>query len=70
MTMPNMTGDKLAGALKKIRSDIPVILCTGFSEKIFQEKSDALGIRAFLMKPIAMKDLARTIREDLDDLNP
>ena len=65
MTMPNMTGDRLAGELMKIRSDIPVILCTGFSEKIFREKMDTLGIKSFLMKPVAVKDLAKMIREAL-----
>ena len=69
MTMPNMTGDKLAGELMKIRSDIPIILCTGFSEKISREKADTLGIMGFLMKPIAVKDLAQTIREALDNID-
>jgi len=69
MTMPNMTGDRLAGELMKIRSDIPIILCTGFSEKISREKADTLGIKGFLMKPIAVKDLAQTIREGLDDID-
>ncbi|MEA3358259.1 MAG: cache domain-containing protein [Thermodesulfobacteriota bacterium] len=63
MTMPNMTGDKLTGELKNIRPDIPVILCTGFSEKISKESAGALGVAGFLMKPVLMKDLARTVRE-------
>ena len=67
MTMPNMTGDRLAGELMNIRPDIPIILCTGFSEKISRERADALGIKGFLMKPIAMKDLAKTIRKALDE---
>ena len=66
MTMPNMTGDKLTGELKNIRPDIPVILCTGFSEKISKESAGALGVAGFLMKPVLMKDLARTIREVLN----
>jgi len=67
MTMPNMTGDKLTGELKNIRSDIPVILCTGFSEKISRESAYALGFAGFLMKPLLMKDLGRTVREVLDE---
>ncbi|MDY7038920.1 MAG: ATP-binding protein, partial [Thermodesulfobacteriota bacterium] len=67
MTMPNMTGDNLASELLKIRPDIPIIICTGFSEKISKERSDALGIRGFIMKPIAMRELAVKIREVLDD---
>jgi len=67
MTMPNMTGGKLTEEMIKIRSDIPVILCTGFSEMMSKEKAAALGIKGFLMKPVVLKDLSRTIREVLDD---
>ena len=64
--MPNMTGDKLAVELLKIRPDIPIILCTGFSEKISEEKAKALGIREFILKPIAMSRLANILRKVLD----
>jgi CheY-like chemotaxis protein len=64
--MPNMTGDKLAGELMNIRPDIPIILCTGFSEKMSKERAEALGIKDFLMKPIVKNDLAKTVREVLD----
>jgi CheY-like chemotaxis protein len=67
MTMPNMTGDKLAVELIKIRSDIPVILCTGFSEMMTEEKAKTLGIKGFLMKPVVMKELSNAIRKVLDD---
>jgi len=66
MTMPNMTGDKLAVELINIRSDIPIILCTGFSEVMSKEKAEFLGIKGFLMKPIVLKDLSSTIRKVLD----
>jgi PAS domain S-box-containing protein len=66
MTMPNMTGEQLADELIKIRFDIPVILCTGFSEKMSEEKAKAMGIKGFLMKPVVMKDLSSTIRKVLD----
>jgi PAS domain S-box-containing protein len=66
LTMPNMTGDKLAGELMNIRPDIPIILCTGFSEKMSKERAEALGIKDFLMKPIVKSDLAKTVREVLD----
>ncbi len=66
LTMPNMTGDKLAGELIKIRPDIPVILCTGFSEKMSKEKAEALGIKGFLMKPVVLKDLSSMIRQVLE----
>ena len=67
LTMPNMTGDKLAQKLMAIRPDIPVILCTGFSEKMSKEKAEALGIKGFLMKPIVMNELSNAIRKVLDD---
>jgi len=67
MTMPNMTGDKLTTQLKEIRPDIPVILCTGFSESVAVQKAKALGIDALLLKPIVRSELAETIRDVLDD---
>ena len=66
--MPKMPGDKLAVELIKIRPDIPVLLCTGFSEAMTEEKIKSLGIKALLMKPIVMKDLALKIREILDEI--
>ena len=65
-TMPEMTGTDLAKAVMNIRDDIPVILSTGFSEQINEEKAKALGIRAFVMKPIVMSEMAETIRQVLD----
>ncbi|MBW2576211.1 MAG: response regulator [Deltaproteobacteria bacterium] len=67
MTMPNMTGVQLAPKLLEIRSDIPIILCTGFSEITDSNKAKALGIREFLMKPIVRDQIARTIRKVLDE---
>jgi len=67
MAMPNMAGDKLSTELTKIRSDIPVLLCTGFSETMSEEKAVSLGIKGFIFKPIVMKDLAQKIREVLDE---
>ncbi len=66
MTMPVMTGAALSREILKIRPEIPVILCTGYSEFINEKKSKETGIREFLMKPIFVKDLARVIREALD----
>jgi len=67
MTMPNMTGEKLAIELMKIRTDISVILCTGYSKKISYETAEAIGIKAFAYKPIVKADLAKTIRKVLDN---
>jgi len=67
MTMPNMTGDNLAVELMKIRPDIPIILFTGYSKKISDEKAKEIGIKAFAYKPIVKVDLAKTVRKVLDD---
>ncbi|MFP4571656.1 MAG: ATP-binding protein [Desulfobacterales bacterium] len=64
-TMPYMTGDELAEEAIRLRKDIPVILCTGFSEKISEQKAKNRGIRAFLMKPVLKRKMAVTIREVL-----
>jgi FixJ family two-component response regulator len=67
MSMPRMTGDQLAGELLNIRPDIPVIICTGLSERISSAKIKDLGISDFLLKPVMMADLAFSIRKALDD---
>lgn len=66
--MPDMTGKELAVEMMSIRPDIPVILCTGFSEQIDEKAAKEIGIRAFVLKPIVMSDMARTIREVLDKI--
>ena len=67
LAMPNMPGDKLSAELIKIRSDLPILLCTGFSETMSAKKAASLGIKGFILKPIVMKDLAHKIREVLDN---
>jgi PAS domain S-box-containing protein len=67
MTMPNMTGKELAMELIAFRSDIPVILCTGYSKNISDETAAEIGIKAFAYKPIVKADLARTVRKVLDE---
>jgi CheY-like chemotaxis protein len=62
MTMPSMTGDLLARKLLEMRSDIPIILCTGYNEGITEEKALSLGIRRYVMKPVVKTELASTIR--------
>jgi len=67
LTMPGMTGDKLIREFLSIRSDIPIILCTGFSEQVREVQAKALGARAFLMKPLTIKTLGDTVRRVLDE---
>jgi len=66
MTMPFMTGDKLAQQILAIRKNIPIILCTGYSEFITEEKARQMGIRQLLMKPLESEKLALTVRRVLD----
>ena len=66
MTMPNMTGEELAQRLLAIRPDLPIILCTGYSEKITPEKAHRLGIRDFILKPLSIEKLAAKVRALLD----
>jgi PAS domain S-box-containing protein len=63
MTMPNMTGLQLAQKIIEIRPDIPIILCTGFSEQISEEIAKKTGIRGFLMKPVIRRNMAEMIRD-------
>lgn len=67
MTMPKMTGTQLAKTCRDIRPDIPLILCTGFSELIDEQKARAFGFQKFLMKPIIMRDLCQAVRDALDE---
>jgi CheY-like chemotaxis protein len=66
MTMPEMTGDRLAAEIKKIRPDIPIILCTGFSGKTMQHESAELHVNKLLMKPVDKAQMSEAIREVLD----
>jgi nitrogen-specific signal transduction histidine kinase len=66
MTMPKMTGVKLARKMMDVRPDIPIILCTGYSGMITVEQAKMLGLRAFIMKPILKEELAVVIRDVLD----
>ncbi len=66
MTMPKMTGDQLAKELMKVRPNIPIILYTGFSPKISEEKAKEIGIKAFAMKPLVRRDMADIVRKVLD----
>jgi len=67
MAMPNLTGEKLAEMVLAIRPDIPIIICTGFSDQINNEKVFSIGVKSFLMKPIIKSEMAQLIRESLDE---
>ena len=65
-TMPGMTGVQLAEKILSVRPDFPIILCTGFSTTVDEEKVRQLGIRAFIMKPFLKRELVGSIRAVLD----
>ncbi len=65
-TMPNMTGDALTRELRCLRPDIPIIVCTGFSYVMDDAKARNMGVDAFLLKPIVLKDMALAIRRVLN----
>ncbi len=66
MCMPNLAGDKLAKEIVQIRPNIPIILCTGYSEKIDDKKAKSIGFKALVLKPIVKSVFAKTIRKVLD----
>jgi DNA-binding NtrC family response regulator len=69
MSMPNMTGDALAREMLSIRPGIPIIICTGFSERVNEDLATGMGIKGFLMKPISISALANEVRRVLDKKN-
>ncbi len=66
MTMPEITGDRLAKKIIEIRPDMPIIVCTGFSERINRETAVDMGISGLLMKPIKKSKMAQKVRHVLD----
>jgi CheY-like chemotaxis protein len=66
-TMPLMSGLELAEAMQSSRTDIPILLCTGFSECVSKERVSAAGIRKYLIKPLTMRSLAVAVRDVLDN---
>ena len=65
-TMPAMTGDKLVFELRRIRPDIAIILCTGYSHILAEEQARAIGVDAYLLKPLLAADYDRVIHQVLD----
>jgi PAS domain S-box-containing protein len=67
MTMPVMTGAELTGKVLAIKPGMPIVLCTGFSDLIDEEKAKSIGISAFVSKPASRKQMAATVRMVLDN---
>jgi PAS domain S-box-containing protein len=66
-TMPQLAGLELSQKLLEIRPDLPIILCTGFSENLTADKAQRLGIKKFIMKPLVINEVARAVRKTLDN---
>ena len=58
--MPNMTGVDLAKEILAIRPDMPIIMCTGYSELVDAASARKAGISAFSMKPLTKREIAKT----------
>lgn len=67
MAMPNMSGDKLSSEIKSIRPDVPLVLCTGYNDRIEDKNDKDMGIDGLLMKPIIKSDLAHMVRKIIDE---
>jgi PAS domain S-box-containing protein len=65
-TMPTMTGATLAQEIRRLRPELPVIVCSGFSHTMNADKAQALGLAAFLLKPFLHRDLGLAVRRVLD----
>jgi CheY-like chemotaxis protein len=65
MTMPRMTGVDLSKIILKTRPDMPIVLCTGYSERIQEDTAKAMGIREFVLKPVILREIARILRRAL-----
>lgn len=63
-----MTGDQLVEEILAIRPGLPIILCTGFSDRIDEEKAYQLGVRHYLTKPTSLHTLGETIRSIFDEV--
>ncbi len=66
LTMPRMTGVELSARLMQIRSGIPIILCTGYSDIINEHQAKAMGVREFLQKPASIGELKNAVRRALE----
>jgi CheY-like chemotaxis protein len=67
MAMPDMTGDQLVIETLKVRQDMPMIMCTGYSAKISEKDAKDIGVNSYIMKPINKSELAKAVRKVLDE---
>ena len=67
MAMPEMTGSRLARKILSIKPDVPIIICTGYSERINEKNAGDIGIKGFLRKPFDMSQMTKIVRKILDE---
>jgi PAS domain S-box-containing protein len=65
-TMPGMTGEKLAGEIRRTRPDVPIILCTGYNDVIAEQMAKDMGVQEFVTKPLDLSMFALVVRKVLD----
>ncbi len=70
MTMPSLSGPRLAEEIRKLGNDMPIILCTEFSKHAESNTANIKGINAYLTKPISETRLAQEVRKALDSTLP
>jgi PAS domain S-box-containing protein len=70
MTMPLMTGDEMAAKMLTVRPGLPIVICTGYSEKITQAMIQHLGVQALIMKPLVRREMALAVRQALESKRP
>ena len=68
-TMPDITGVQLAGKVRRLRPDLPILLCTGYSEAVTEENASQFGISRFLKKPVSREDLALAVHHALNPVD-
>jgi signal transduction histidine kinase len=67
MTMPEMVGTELSRQILEIKPDLPIILCTGHSDKVNLNIAKEIGIKEYRIKPVPGLDLAKIVRQLLDE---
>ncbi|MBF0381967.1 MAG: PAS domain S-box protein [Magnetococcales bacterium] len=63
--MPGIGGNELAAEIKKLQPDIPIFLCTGYSEQVTEESAAEAGFKGFFLKPVSMADLSKAVKDSI-----
>jgi CheY-like chemotaxis protein len=66
MTIPQMTGAEMSEHMLALRPDLPIIICTGYSEVLDADTASKMGISSFILKPVITVELATQMRKIFD----